>query len=134
MPDNGIGIPPELLPHVFDLFVQGGSAGSLAGRPRPRADDRAPPGGAARRDVAAERGPAGAASSWSACPSAYRSGPGDATMDPRVALQASPYPPRRGRRQRTKGSAEVPAVLRPPSCRWLAMARRASSLRSPTVP
>ena len=43
--DNGIGIAPEMLPRIFDLFAQGErDARPRAGRPRHRPDRRAPAG------------------------------------------------------------------------------------------
>ena len=64
--DEGVGIEPQLLPRIFERFVQGEQALQRAERrPRPRPGDRAEPGRAARRHRSAPRatGRAGAAAS-----------------------------------------------------------------------
>ena len=49
--DNGVGIPADLLPYVFDLFQQGErTPGPRTGRAGHRADPGAPAGGTARRN------------------------------------------------------------------------------------
>ena len=51
MRDTGVGIAPEILPRIFDLFTQARTiAGPLAGRAGHRAGPGATPGGDARRD------------------------------------------------------------------------------------
>ena len=93
--DNGIGIAPEMLPRVFELFVQErAGARPRAGRPRPGPRHRAQPRRAARRPrrARAATGAARAASSSSGCP-------------PRAAARPrAPAAPRAARAPRSRGA------------------------------
>ena len=124
--DNGIGIAPEMLPQVFDMFIAGGAgARSRAGRSRARPGHRPQSGRAARRDgrgperrpeAGRLRGPLPLARAGKR-PRGGRSAGSDAAPPQRPADPG-------GRRQRRRGRAAQPC----PALR-LPVGRRTTALR-----
>ena len=117
--DNGHRHRAEMLPRVFDLFVQERAAlDRAAGRARPRPDDRAEPGRAARRHGrgATARARAGAASSCvvpAAVPTRVgRAGRGaDARRRQRAGARVLDRRRQRGRRRAARrGAAQARAT------------------------
>ncbi len=130
--DNGIGIAPELLPRVFDLFVQGEQLGrSRRGRARPRADARAQPGGAARRHAwpRQRRARGAAASSWCGCRALPRT---EAARANRRRASSADWcaPPSAARRGASWSSTTTRTR---PSCSPRSCARSATRSRSRTT-
>ena len=93
--DDGIGIPPELLPRVFDLFVQG--ARGAYGTPGDLASGSRWSGASCNCTAALSMRPLGARDGGACSPSVFqpsvlrRASPGHCSLTPR-ADRPAPYP------------------------------------------